>query len=203
MKLTQFLTIATLAAAASSHAAVVHTVVNGKLASASNVQVAGETYKVTFGDSCWGMYQGCTDASLFAFKNAVDAGVAFNALMAQVFVDNVMIGGVEYDFDSNNTLTKSCDYQSFCEIWIPYAIPSSSEAISLWGYNNSGASSDTVASNNYRIFNQYGEGATYMAFTRFEKMTAAAAVPEPATVALAGLALIGAAFARRKQTAAK
>ncbi len=180
--------------ALTANAAVIHTVSNGKLVSASGINISGQLYNVTFGDSCATMYAGCNSA-LFDFTSQQQAVAAMNALFSQVLVNNVNVNGVNYNFDSNPERVKSCDYVGFCEMWIPYLDLGNNNVRSTWQINNT--TNDPVGSTAWDGPYTYGNTESYMAFTNWER----AAVPEPGSIALLALALAGIGFARKKKTA--
>lgn len=179
----------------SANAGVIYNMQNGKLLSVSGVNINGLLYNVTFGNSCSSMYSGC-NASLLDFTTQADAVRAMDALFAQVFLDNVVIGSNTYNFDSNPQLVQSCDRVGFCEIWIPYSV-ANGRATSVWYVNVTG--NDYVGSVNYNALTTYGDTQDYMAFTNFERATNS--VPSPMPLSLLGLGLLALVMTRKKQAA--
>ena len=180
--------------ASTANALVIYDIQNGSLMGASGIEINGDIYSVTFEDSCSSAYAGC-DELLFDFTTEQDAVAALDALFDQVFVDDVIVGGVEYDFDSFPELAQSCDRLGFCEIWVPYLDLGNDRVQSAWYVNSSG--NDYVGSTTHNGYYTYGDGRDFMAFTNFELTSA----PEPTTLALLGLGLVGLGFARKKKVA--
>lgn len=184
-----------LAFSGTSKANVIYDIQNGALIGASGININGELYSVTFGDSCASMFGGCNSA-LFDFTTQQGAVAALNALFEQVLVDNVSVGGIVYNFDTHPELVQSCDLVgvAFCEIWVPYQV-SNGLVTSAWHVNT--GTDDHVGSNDWSGPITYGDGMPYMAFTNFEKV--AASVPEPGSLALLGIGIAGLGLIRRKQ----
>ncbi|WP_259337890.1 PEP-CTERM sorting domain-containing protein [Colwellia sp. RSH04] len=182
-----------------ANAGLIYNIENGNLVSANGVQLNGVEYNVFFGDSCSSMYEGC-DQSLFTFNTQSEATAALDALFAQVLVDNVVLGGVEYDFLSKPIDIFSCNWgaggsssTNFCELWVPYLVNGQS-VTSAWYSHRDGARVSTVPSWTGSI--NYGDNADYMAFTRWE---VAQEVPEPTTLVIFALGLMGLASRKFKK----
>ncbi len=189
--------VCALAISANANAGVVYDIQNNKLVGANGIDINGELYSVTFGDSCSSMYGGC-NSSLFDFTTQQGAVSALTALFAQVLVDNVNVNGTVYNFDSRPELVQSCNRGGFCEMWVPYQV-SGSSVTSAWWVNTSG--NDYVGSNAWTGAYSYGNGMDYMAFTNWEKMSANE-IPEPASLVLVALGVAGLGFTRFKSKAA-
>lgn len=104
MKIAKFLgAVATaLLLTSGSGRAASQVVVGGELIGARDVDVAGVLYNVSFESlSCVELFDGCDEASDFAFSTFQDARAASIALNNQVFFD-----GPLGDFDSNPELTR-------------------------------------------------------------------------------------------------
>lgn len=196
-KLLNAVLLCAVAVAGTANAGVTYNMQNGKLASASGINIGGELYSVTFGDSCSSMYAGCNSA-LFDFKTEATAVAAIDALFNQVFLNNVKVNGTTYNFDSNPELVKSCDRIGFCEIWVPYKALPNSQVQSAWKINADTYNGTMYSA--YQTYYTYGDNTDYMAFTNFEKMAVAADVPEPASLALFGLGVAGLIASRKKKS---
>ena len=143
------------------------------------------------------MYAGCNSA-LFDFKTEAAAVTALDALFSQVFLNNVKVNGITYNFDSNPELVKSCDRVGFCEIWVPYIGLPYSRVQSAWKVNASTYNGNMNSA--YQSAYTYGDNTDYMAFTNFEKVVAAADIPEPTSLALFGLGVAGLIASRKKKS---
>jgi hypothetical protein len=153
-------------------------VVGGQLFGASNVDVGGTLYDVTFADgSCVGLFSGCDSNSDFTFQTSALATAASQALLDQVLMD----GPVLY-FNSNPELTNGCTATLVCNIETPYQAvsPTSVDVGVALNYNDLGIDSvylgNTDPSLDYTPYSQY----TYAIWT---------AVPEPGAGVLLGVGL--------------
>jgi hypothetical protein len=105
----------------SSASAATLNVVGGQLFGASGVIVDGSSYNVEFLDgTCIALFDGCDDVSDFTFTTPGLARAASEAILDQVFIDDV--SGM---FDSDPVLTFGCELVSpgspnFCSAYTPY-----------------------------------------------------------------------------------
>lgn len=180
------------AVASQAGAAVLQVNTSGILTGAIKVNVAGMLYNVTFADgSCNSVFNGCVQ-SAFAFNTRADAIIAAQSLLDQVFVN-----GPEGRFDDFPERTFGCSSTSACGAIVPYALSGSTGLIGLFADNGSSTTTDFVGgisagrSIDFRTYPQY----TFAVF----QSAAPAAVPEPTSIALFGLALAGLAFTRHRK----
>lgn len=169
-----------------AQAAPVLNIVGGKLAGASNVQVGGSLYDVSFVEgSCNSLFGGC-DASQFAFRSEAAARLAAAALLDQVFI------GV---YDSQPRLTVGCvDFA--CIAYTPFELSSGYVRVSAAA--NAEANSNDFIGNDGLAVSRNTADNYYASMEVFAVWTQASNVPEPQTGALilAGLGIM-AAFSRR------
>jgi hypothetical protein len=110
--------LACLVLSASGASAATLNVVGGELLGASGVIVDGSSYDVEFlRGSCIALYNGCDSSSDFTFKTETVALLAAEALLDQVFIDDV-----SRSFDSSPKLTAGCTIFTFCNVLTPYLV---------------------------------------------------------------------------------
>jgi hypothetical protein len=166
---------------------------NGELAGATDVDVGGTLYNVTFAEgSCISLFNGCDQLSDFAFQNLASAENAALALLAQVFAPNPA-------YSSAPELTAGCENKELCLIQIPYGLFPGTSLVNQRSAFNLSIGSDTTGNGAFdsdfdtTAFDHF----TYAVFTPSQSD----AVPEPATWAmmLMGFGAVGFALRRRRK----
>ncbi len=185
----------TVVCATTAQAAVTHIISGGKLTGATDIDVSGTLYNVTFVDDAYINFN--TKPYTFpTWLNEQSEAEAFaNALLDQVFLD-VKVNGDNYAFDNNPALTFGCDV-SVCESHIAYQV-FGEVPFTVYAENTDFfGSGDGVSTSSWHEQENLANESTanWAVFSQ----ASVAAVPEPSSYAmlLAGLGLLG--FAKRRQ----
>jgi hypothetical protein len=138
----------------------------GELQGATGVNVGGAVYDAEFVDgSCIDVYDGCDDVADFPFSNLTDATLASEALLDQVFKDNLL-----GNFDTVPSLTAGCSAPTLCGAQTPFDLPNATDVTITSAVNIDVEASDTPANGDTtRIFDtsagNLGGLTTYVVWT--------------------------------------
>ena len=162
---------------------------NGNLLGAKNVLVGSTLYDVGFYDgTCIALFGGCDSQSDFTFITQADALLASTALLDLVFLN--VLGG---DFDTDPSLTNGCSIL-FCRAHTVYQLDSNGFIV------DSVAAENDDVSDGFWLNGIQNINADYSAFGAevYAVWERSVNVPEPSTLAVFALGMIGLALRRFK-----
>jgi len=180
----------------------------GRLRGATDVQVGVGFYSVRFVESsCYEVHPTCNDSTIFPFPDPYFARAASEALLEQVFLD-----GPEGPFDSDPLLTWGCAGMGTstreCDVWTFYAATGSGDdppfftgrGLAYVAHNNVGGDWFGGPLDIYGAFD-FG-GPLVAPFSTIAVWSGPPwQAPEPGTLALLGLGLVGIGLSRRRKAA--
>ena len=171
---------------------------SGILTGATDVNVGGTLYDVTFVDgTCIALFEGCDSVNDFDFTTEADAVAASQALLDQVFHD-----AAQGEFDADPGLTSGCINTTFgvCEVWTPFGfgdLAGESGVLIGAAENDASLGLDTVFVR-VGIPDTDSTNTEEVVFARWTP-TGVPDVPEPASLSLLGLGLASIGVRRWRQ----
>ena len=163
----------------------------GRLTGAFNVEIAGALYDVSFVDgTCVELFGGCDDLSDFMFPSPAEAISASLALFDQVLLD-----GPAGQFDSIPSLVSGCGFgMSVCYPTTPFGLAQDRVVTVLAANYEFQVAPDATDLTNWSIHYDMAENfrGTWAVWSR------AIATPEPGSLLLMSIGLLGLRSGRRQ-----
>ena len=196
-----FIALLVIVAPLAAHSDPILQVSSGQLTGATGVDVDGTLWDVIFSDGAWDFSSGTG----LPASTKEEADLFGQALLDQVFLDSVL--GL---FDSDPETTNGCFNTLACQIWTPYAIDSSRGETSFsitFNQSSESIQEDFVRdvrgvlglTGDFSDVTQRVLGVWSLSPTDPPTDPPTTSVPEPGTLGLFGIGLLGMGMARRKK----
>ncbi len=167
---------------------------DGKLTGATDILIQGEFYDVSFVDgTCENIFTGCDENIDFFWKTSTSALSASQALVEQVLND-----GPLGNFDTSPELIFGCENEVLCQLSTPYNIKVIDFVEVSWINNFHDSTPLSFIS---EPWNGWSKDMDFSAdvLRVYAKWSNATSVPEPSTLAIFSLGMIGLASRRFKK----
>ena len=163
---------------------------DGSLLGAQHIEVEGSFFDVLFVDgTCMSVFDGCGASSDFFFNTQSDSLAASQALLDHVFLDRS-----DGNFDSNPALTVGCSVREACLVLTPYRFtPEVNYATSA--SNHDDEYNDRTEKPGLAASSDTSDSSTFV----WAVWSSPVSVPEPGTLTLFGIGLLGMGLARRRK----
>jgi hypothetical protein len=173
--------------------------INGQAVGVNGVQVGSSVYNVVFqGGSCASVFTGCDDQSDLTFADAPAAVTATKALI-DVFVVANDFGPPDFMVHFPASTILGCNDYGECSILTPYA-PFDGANLASTIRGEYSISTSFVATEDFIVGDQFDTNGDFnmglYAWAVWSEQSSS--VPEPGTLGILGIGMLGILYARRK-----